>query len=652
MKGKTTPQPISGHPTSKGSTPEPTRKTPEALETTQPPPTFQKVTPRYEGTSDCIPHRISGAAAFNSGQPCVEPRGGPQISFGFDSSEALFLTQQESSQPLPFVPGEEQEPVFGTVRYALGNRMDAPPVESHSTGFGITTENVAERAVPYYGDPVWGMQPNQPAPVKTEVVALEPEPLNQAFSESTPPENPDVSPAVRKTEARKPTSKVSAGISFKDKLTANLPNKAPKAVTPVKHKAPPQSGHAHTRSQSSFVDPAMDPIVQSPRGRTDAGRTFSGKLISNPRRNELHPADSARALPSEEHLLSPMTGTPPIIYPQPVHEIPPASMHVMAPPVPHGGYPEMSREGMKQRGPYGSYGGTVDHPPVVHPPVMAVMPPPTHYPSQPHPQFSPAPDGTVGDEEMEAGRSRRHFQLNPMAKAFKPVVSIESASNGHEQYPPPQYAAPPAEYGSRTPHGDVRPPFQQPPTGPPPQQHTPKHPHGPGEAVMPEYSANPPLPGVRPPFLPPSNVVTPWPSFPGTGVWHSTLGAPRPGTPQANAMMNGFMPPGMPPGAYPMFVPGMPPPYMGGMQDPMWRPPPMPHGIPDQQSMALLWRNYYDHVVPPDKRTWNPSKFTGHAGAMSRQPRNHRRTSNMGNNQHSGSFQAQSPATQQSAEMP
>jgi len=645
VKGKTTPPPMSEQQTAKREISEIARKTPEGgSENLQPSPTFQKVMPKYQPASEGISHQITGGVDFDGGQSFVDQRSGGQTSFGFDSSEALYLNQQQSAPPDPvFVPAKDQEPVFGTFGYSLSSGIDPAVVEDRSTGFVLPEKVPENRAAAYYRDPVWAMQANEPAPVKTEVVP-ETEPLNRALRESTP-ENPVVSPVVPKPEIRKTTSKVSAGISFKDKLTANLPHKTQKPATPVKKApSPAQSGHAHTKSQSSVVDHMTDPIVQSPRGKTDAGRTYSGKLISNPRRSQLHSADAGRGLPSEEHLLSPMTGPPAIIYPSPPHEATPSSISMMPPPMVHGGYPEMPHEGPPPRGHYGSYGGPMDAPSVAHPGVMAVMPPLAHYPGHPRAAYAPVPDATAREEhEMDAGLVRRPHQLNPNAKAFKPVSSLERSASGPEPYRPPQYAAqPPVEYVARTPHGEVIPPIQHPPTGPPPQG-TPKHPPGPGEAVIAEYNGNP-LPGVRPPFIPPSNVVTPWPSFPGTGVWHSTLGAPRPGTPQANAMMNGFMPPGIPPGAYPMFVPGMPPPYMGGMQDPMWRPPP-PHHVPDQQSVALLWRNYYSQIVPPNKRMWNPNKFPGH-GMMSR-PRNHRRPSNGSNSQQSANFQTQSPAAQQ-----
>ena len=664
VKGTSTSTPLP----SKQAVIETVRKTPDKKEPEsprEPRPAFQNVAHNYATSStECVrPHQMSSAAVYD-GQPSYpEKRVSAQKSFVYEPSLTTLPPQDSSPSHPDYVYGKDKESLFSTGGYSsLSHQAEPSTVGERPTGFAMITEDVSvdKPAAPqYYRDPVWGPPTNESIPVKAEVITPpQQESLEEGIKEPSLEEIGGVaSPTIRKPEPKKPTSTVVPGISFRDKLTANLKSSSPKPQAPAKQKTPhsSSSGHAQTKSQSSFVDPTNDPVVQSPRQGN-----YPGKLISNPRRNELHPGTANRGLPSEEHLLSPMTVPhPPVIY-LPPHEMTSHGSIGMMPPAGHGVYPEMPPPvGHPHGGQYGNFGPPTGPPRGPTPDGISSMPPPAPYGSQPHGSFSPVSEGAVREDggQMEAvGRSGRRFQLNPKAKAFKPVVNTVDGSSGAEQHPTPSYAAPPpVEYDARSSSqpGEIPPPVVPPPPNGSVQPQTPKPTAGPGEGAPPDYGGNPPPPGPRPPFVPPSNVVTPWPSFPGTGVWHSEIPAPRPGTPQANAMVNGFIPPGMP-SPYPMFVPGMPPPFMGGMQEPMWRPHPMPPGMPDQQRIAMMWGNYYSQLVPPNQRVWNPSKFSGAAGPMPRQGRNNRRPPNGSSNNPPppSNFSGQTPATQPSGEIP
>lgn len=554
----------------------------------------------------------------------------------FDVGSEAVNTPAETAQLSSYVHGQQDAPVFGSGGYPMEGGIESytatQDVEFHK---GISDSHPLESmAVPYYADPVWGMNPSEPRVLKQQIVDTKRMSVDESYVEADIDDN-ELPPSAPRAE-KKATSTVVPGISFRDKLKANLPSKSSKPVTSVRNAVSKDVGQTHTKSRSNVID-STDVDVQP-----SMGRSYSGKLISNPKRNQLHAGDAGRGLPSEEHLLSPMTATHPGMYPPPTSRDVTDSVGMM-PPMIHTGYSGMPRDEMS----YYGYGPSMEVTNTVLPPGIPVMNP--AYPDIHHSsylQVSEPRKETEGDE----GRSGRRFQLNPMAKAFKPVSSLDEPPP-QETYPHGSYASvPPVEYSTPKMVPREIPPIMQPPPAamPPP----PKHQSLPQEQQPPmEYNGNPhPHPhGPRPPFMTPSNVITPWPSFPGTGVWHSGLGTPRPGSHQANAMMNGFLPPGMP--HYPMFVPGMPPQYMPGMQDPMWRPHHVPPtGMADQQSIAMMWTSYYNQVVPPDKRMWNSSKIPVNS-PMVRPNRGNRKPPN-GSHAPQQNLQIQPQATHPSGEMP
>lgn len=141
-----------------------------------------------------------------------------------------------------------------------------------------------------------------------------------------------------------------------------------------------------------------------------------------------------------------------------------------------------------------------------------------------------------------------------------------------------------------------------------------------------------------------SSVITPWPSFPGAGVWHSDQRPLHNGQTPMMTNYNSYMP-----GPYPVW-PGMPHYVPGhGQQEPvMWsnggmRPMPMPNGshpgMPGMPGMVgmpympMMWRgNFYPHpqqVRHKSGRYGNGGQGRGrsrHSGKDSR--KNHRPTIN------------------------
>eukprot|EP00210_Caulerpa_lentillifera_P000932 g902.t1 len=440
------------------------------------------------------------------------------------------------------------------------------------------------------------------------------------FQSQIPSSPPGAAPIAPRAETRKPASTVVPGISFKDKLKTNLKSKpvqiAPMAppVKPRTTTGPVQESQGPVMEKTGDQNPisAPDPVVQSPKGGAYAGKLITCPASSTSRYQERSNVSTVQeqqhlmtsGLPHEVHRHPPPPPPPPMAMgpPHPMyfaHKPPPPGavpMMPLAPPLqtshPPPGYREMVKEGPARGVVYGGFGSPLDSSSSV----------------------TPSPHGVsmVGHEGDEVA-GRRAFQLNPMAKSYKPTVSLPpGAPQSNEYYVNGQRFS--SGRGEMNVKANVSPVESPQATGTPSSAPVQMDNCPPAAEFVASQGLAP-----QPPYIPP-NVVTPWPSFPGTGVWHSGLGTPRPGAP-------GFIPPGMP-GAYPVFMPGVSP-FMGAMQEPMWRHPPPGHppmhGMPDQQSLAMMWGNYYSQLVPPNKRMWNSAKGPSGNAAMLRQGRNARR---------------------------
>ncbi|GMH33684.1 hypothetical protein BSKO_01518 [Bryopsis sp. KO-2023] len=274
-------------------------------------------------------------------------------------------------------------------------------------------------------------------------------------------------------------------------------------------------------------------------------------------------------------------------------------------------------------------------------------------------------------------RQRREKQLNPFAPPYQPMfapypfgmydpmqmmymndmaMSMNSMGHAHLggafRHPAPHHPRNDSGEPTQTQNSFFQPPAQPHPSNvlqqpgqqgrvPPPQAPSgPPAPPAPPSAVGPQVPIGPPGPQPPPgvpgqaqgPNAPQGNnqnqegesVVTPWPSFPGTGVWHSgqrAIGG-------QSGMMNTYMP-GMP-GPFPMW-PGMP--YVPASQQDaaMWARAAMNPmgGIADPSlgmaGMNMMWGGNY---FPPQQPTrhW-PSRagnsYRGRGRNFNRDSRRH-----------------------------